>query len=94
MKQRLIREWLTSTAEDEEEDTIRASTQAFALVREFPMRAPTRRASGTVQKAAQKGDADGVRWRSAPDACIGMNRLCSAQVRCKTVTEGEGLGIQ
>jgi hypothetical protein len=62
MKQRLIREWLTSTAEDEEEDTIRASTQAFALIREFPMRAPARRASGTVQKAAQKGDTDGVRW--------------------------------
>ena len=59
MKQRTIKEWLNTTEEDCE-DSIHATTQAFALVREFPMRVPARPSAGAPQqKKAHKAD---PRW--------------------------------
>ena len=60
MKQRTIKEWLNTT-EDDCEDSIHATTQAFALVREFPMRVPARpSADAPQQKKAHKADPDGA----------------------------------
>lgn len=64
MRQKLIKEWLATTEEDGDQDGVQAVTQAFALVREFPMRAPPcpqSRTSEPSSKGSKKAaDPDGA----------------------------------
>ncbi len=79
MRQKLIKEWLATTEEDGDEDGVQAVTQAFALVREFPMRAPPCLQSPTSEpssKGSKKAaDHDGATGGAFADLITFMSAL-------------------
>lgn len=75
MRQKTIKEWLATTEEDGDEDGVQAVTQAFALVREFPMRAPPCPQSRTSEPSS-KGSKKAADLDGAPE----KPQLCNHRI--------------